>query len=362
MKKNKLLSLVLAIVMVMSLLTACGSSPDTSAEDSEELVKVTLSAQPAAHSMGIFVAKEKGWFEEEGLDVEILTYIAGGPQLEAVASDAWSIGIMGVPAGVNGAANFGLYTLGFSFWDYPSQRLFVRTDSDIAAAGAGALAEYPEIYGDADLWRGKDILCTQGSLGHLQLLATLKALGLTEEDVNIINMDMAAGYQAFLAGEADAICAWSTFTSDLLNQGYIQASSAEAAKLYVPSTIMASEAALADEEISQKIMNVIFRGTMWANENKEDAAEIYYNVCIDEGVTCTEEYALEYLSEHSAPTIEEYRAMFDNGEFESILSDVMGYFVAAGTYSADQVDVVVNSFRGDMLKNAIDYYEANYAG
>lgn len=373
MKIKKMLALLLALVMILGMV-ACGSTPaadapaadapaaDAPAADTpKELVKVTLSAQPAAHSLGIFVAKEKGWFEEEGLDVEILTYISGGPQLEAAASGAWSIGIMGAPAGVNGAANFDLYTLGFSVWDYPSQRLFVRADSDIAAAGAGALAEYPEIYGNADLWKGKDIICTKGSLGHLQLLATLNALGLTEEDVNVIHMEMAAGYQAFLAGEADAICAWSTFTSDLLSQGYIQASSAEAAKLFVPSNIMASAAALEDVETSQKIVNVIFRGTMWANENKAEAAEIYYNVCEEEGVTCTMEYAQQYLAEHSAPTIEEYYAMYENGDFEKILADVMGYFVDAGTYSEEQVDAVVASFRGDMLYNAIKYYEEHYA-
>lgn len=379
--KKRLLAAVLSLAMILAL-AACGaknppasdtnppssSNPEQTQQGNEpstpagDPVKVTLSAQPAAHSLGIFAAKENGWFAEEGLDVEILTYISGPPQLEAVASDAWSVGIMGIAAGVTGAITYDLTTLGFSVWDYPSQRLFVRADSDIAQAGKGGIDGYPDIYGTADLWRGKDIICTKGSLGYLQLLASLKAIGLTEDDVNVIHMEMAAGYQAFLVGEGDALCAWSTFASDAAAEGYVEASSAAAAQLYVPSVILASDAALADKEVTQKIVNVIFRGNMWVNEHKDEAAQLYYDICVDEGVTCTMEYAKEYLNEHSAPTIDEYREMAENGEYEKILADVMEYYIAAGSYTQEDADKVVASFDGEILENAIKYYEEHYAG
>ncbi len=368
--KKKLLAAALALSMTFSL-AACGKAPssatnppasDPAQSPAADPVKVTLSAQPAAHSLGIFAAVENGWFAEEGLDVEVLTYISGPPQLEAVASDAWSVGIMGIAAGITGAITYDLTTLGFSVWDYPSQRLFVRADSDIAQAGKGGIDGYPDIYGTADLWRGKDIICTKGSLGYLQLLATLNAIGLTEEDVNVIHMEMAAGYQAFLVGEGDALCAWSTFASDAAAEGYVEASSAAAAQLYVPSVILASDAALADKEVTQKIVNVIFRGNMWVNEHKDEAAQLYYDICMDEGVTCTMDYAKEYLNEHSAPTIEEYREMAENGEYESILADVMEYYIAAGSYTQEDADKVVASFDGELLLNAINYYEEHYAG
>lgn len=377
--KKRLFAAMLALAIGLSL-AACGptNEPDPTKTDPPEQntqqgsnpttppasdpVKVTLSAQPAAHSLGIFAAKENGWFAEEGLDVDILTYISGPPQLEAVASNAWSVGIMGIAAGVTGAITYDLTTLGFSVWDYPSQRLFVRADSDIAQAGKGGIEGYPDIYGTTDLWRGKDIICTKGSLGYLQLLASLKAIGLTEDDVNVIHMEMAAGYQAFLVGEGDALCAWSTFASDAAAEGYVEASSAAAAQLYVPSVILASDAALADKETTQKIVNVIFRGNMWVNEHKDEAAQLYYDICMDEGVTCTMDYAKEYLSEHSAPTIEEYREMAENGEYESILTNVMDYYIAAGSYTQEDADKVVASFDGELLLNAISYYEEHYAG
>ena len=365
--KKKLLSLFMAFVMVSGVMAGCGSSKEAEEEQGadkeapKELTKVTLSAQPALHSLGIYVALDKGWFEEEGLDVDVLTYIAGAPQLEAVASDSWSVGVMGIAAGVTGLVSYDLTCMGFSFWDYSSQKLYVRPDSEIALAGKGQVEGYESIYGTPELYKGMTILCTKGSLGHLQLLATLDALGLTEDDVNIVHMEIAAAYQAFLAGEGDAVCLWSTFSADGEGEGLIPASSCEAAKLFVPSVILASDKALADEETTQKIMNVIFRGTMWVNENREEAAQYYYDLCIDEGVTCTEEYAQSYVKESDAPTVEEYKAMFENDEFSANLEMAMKYYIACGTYSEADMDKVLNGFDGTMLMNAIEYYEENYA-
>ena len=126
---KKFLSVVLVLMMAVSLVFAGGSE-----ESDSSLKKVTISLQPAHHSLGAFVALEKGWFEEEGLDVDVLVYTSGSPQLEAVASDAWSVGVMGVAAGVTGLLSYDLTCVGFSQWDIFYQNLYARPDSDIAQA------------------------------------------------------------------------------------------------------------------------------------------------------------------------------------------------------------------------------------
>lgn len=84
--KKKVLSVLLAVSMIASV-TACGSSSsdakkedsktteDTAKEDStDETEKITfvLDWTPNTNHTGLYVAQEKGYFAEEGLDVEIV--------------------------------------------------------------------------------------------------------------------------------------------------------------------------------------------------------------------------------------------------------------------------------------------------
>lgn len=83
--KKKILAAFLAVCMLTSM-TACGSSEDKGNKDSaaentgdkdsgsEELEKLTfvLDWTPNTNHTGLYVAKEKGYFEKEGLDVEIV--------------------------------------------------------------------------------------------------------------------------------------------------------------------------------------------------------------------------------------------------------------------------------------------------
>lgn len=136
---------------------------------------------------------------------------------------------------------------------------------------------------------------------------------------------------------------------------------AEAAKLYVPSVILASDKAMEDEETTQKILNVMIRGFMWVMDHPDEATEYYYNICEEEGVTCTEEYASELIHKAYGPRIQEYREMYENDEFTANLANVMKYYIAAGTYEEEDVDKVTSAFDGTMLLKALDYYEENYA-
>ena len=73
--KKKILAAVLTACMLTSV-AACGSSSDGGKKDSgsEDLEKITfvLDWTPNTNHTGLYVAKETGYFEKEGLDVEIV--------------------------------------------------------------------------------------------------------------------------------------------------------------------------------------------------------------------------------------------------------------------------------------------------
>lgn len=73
-KKTWMIALVAVIAMIASLcMTGCGGSEE-SAGDSSDLEKLTfvLDWTPNTNHTGLYVAQEKGYFEEAGLEVEII--------------------------------------------------------------------------------------------------------------------------------------------------------------------------------------------------------------------------------------------------------------------------------------------------
>ena len=60
------------IVTSLSLLSGCGTKKDENTENDLEKVTVILDWTPNTNHTGLYVAKQKGYYEELGLDVEIV--------------------------------------------------------------------------------------------------------------------------------------------------------------------------------------------------------------------------------------------------------------------------------------------------
>lgn len=69
----------------------------------------------------------------------------------------------------------------------------------------GSNPTYPDILGSAETVKGKTLITNLGTTGHVQVQKWLEALGLTEDDIEIVQMDYASGYQAFESGEGDIL-------------------------------------------------------------------------------------------------------------------------------------------------------------
>ena len=72
---KKMISLLLAVMLVIGMLTGCGTTENkTESADKKDLEKITfvLDWTPNTNHTGLYVAQEKGFFEEAGLEVEIV--------------------------------------------------------------------------------------------------------------------------------------------------------------------------------------------------------------------------------------------------------------------------------------------------
>ena len=77
---KKLFALILALTLLLSL-TACGGKP-------EAPITLVLDWTPNTNHTGIYVALEKGWFAEAGLNVEVVQPPEGGSDLLVAAGKA----------------------------------------------------------------------------------------------------------------------------------------------------------------------------------------------------------------------------------------------------------------------------------
>ena len=364
MKKN--VSILLVLVMMVTLLSACsnnkdenpkgGSSSDntTTTNDNtgdkgKELTKLSISHHPALHGLPAYVAIEKGFFEEEGLDVDMTIYLTGASQMEALPSGSWKLGGGGATAGVVGTIGYDCQILGYVGWDGPID-IYVREDSDIYTAGKGHIDGYPEIYGTAENWKGKTFLLPQGTTAHLALLGTLDRLGLSEDDVNIVHMEVPAAQTAFKTGEGDGVGQWINFALTAESYGWKKVSSCADAGVEVPLTLYG-----ADDIINNSPDTVVsyIKGYMkawyWITENQEEATKLYYQFMLEEGVDTTEEFCAKLLSNYAPEGIDKMLSYYEKDSatgstlYYDKLATMLSYFVKMDKYSQEQVDKALDS-------------------
>lgn len=320
MKKRikKWTTLALTATLMMTSLSACSGKESGNGE------KVNLAIMRTGFTLPLYYAVEQGYFEEAGLDVEV-QYFDNGPQInEAIAAGDIDVAGIGEMPSITGAITNKSKVVAWMEDDEFSIQAYARNDSDIVKLGKGNVEGHENIYGNAETWRGKEVICAKGTSSHYGLLATLDALGLTEEDITITNMEGAQGATAFAAGTGDIFFGfdpqWSEFYAD--SDKYTCVSTCAAADRSLYTVLIASEAFCAEKEDAMvKFMEVLLRTE---EEFRGDDSKYYdemYNWQNFYG-KCTKELAEYSASIKKLRSLEEQKAMFteNNGTSEVLES------------------------------------------
>jgi NitT/TauT family transport system substrate-binding protein len=157
------------------------------------------SAKPLklAHSTWVgygpfFVAQEKGFFKEAGVDVELINMEDVKLRFAALAAgqiDAMATTVDTMPLYLKPGIRY--------------QYLFAVDDSK---GGDGVVAN-KEIKSVADL-KGKKVAFTEGSVSQFYINVLLQEAGLSQDDIEIVNMTAGDAGSAFVSGQVDAAVTW----------------------------------------------------------------------------------------------------------------------------------------------------------
>ena len=214
--KKRIIALMMAAAMAMSL-TACGSKAEettaaqttaaqttaaeteaaveetTAAETEAEVEKITLNVayMPNYGSLwAVTTGIEKGYFEEEGIDIVLTSFQDGPTIINAMESGSMDIGYIG----------------------HGAHKLCIQGNAKIFAlshiSNGDAVIGGPNVTTLEDL-KGKTVAYSAGTSSEDILKMALEKAGLAWEDITAMEMEPANIVTAMLSGGVDACATWS---------------------------------------------------------------------------------------------------------------------------------------------------------
>lgn len=264
---KKIIPLILILLLTLSLVTGCGTSKESGAKVQSGITakEIRVATQPIPHFAPIFVAKQKGWLEEDlkkvGVTIKWTSFNAGPPMNESFAAGQQDIGFMGdSPAIIAKAAGQNTRIVGLSTVGPKGLALVVAKESTLNSA--------------KDL-KGKKIGVVKGSYAHHLLFLVLKNNGLTTDDIQIVNLTLADIGTVLAKGDIDAGAIWEPLITKLDDKGearvLIDGTGIKKGILVIGAT---DDFATKNPELVKIFLKAYQRGNEFIKANPQEAANL----------------------------------------------------------------------------------------
>ena len=263
MKAIRSTAVLITALSVSFGISGCGGGSTTS--NSANAVKVAI--QPSLSAMPLFVAKERGFFKDEGLKITLTPFEGGPAAVQALLADSVDVAHAGVvpflnvvnqKAPVSGIA----YTATKDSQD-TSNQLFVKRGSGISS-----------LY---DL-KGKKIgINQQGNFEQFALNTfMLPKHGLDGSAVKYLEIPYSSMENTLAKGQVDAVISDEPFTSRLAaNSGFSSIDSSGAyLPIAMPTSVQASKSDWAKSAAAASYTKALTTALQWAVKHPEQTATI----------------------------------------------------------------------------------------
>lgn len=268
MKKKTILrfiSLGLCLVLALGLTAGCGKKKD----GSDSTVKVTLNE--VAHSIfyaPMYVAIEEGYFEQEGIDLTLVTGFGADKTMTAVLTDEADIGFMGSESTI--------YTYAGGTQDY-----VVNFAQLTQRAGNFLVSRQPIDNFSWDMLKGSNVLGGRaGGMPEMVFEYILKKNNIDPKNDLAIDqsIDFGSTAAAFSGGQGDFTVEFEPHATSLeaKGDGYVVASLGEDSG-YVPYTAFSAKKSYieAHPDVIQSFTNALQKGMDYVNSHSpEEIAKV----------------------------------------------------------------------------------------
>ena len=243
--------------MLLLLISGCGQKAP------EPLEKIVLGTQAIVQTAPVWIAEKKGYFKEEGLDVEIREFDSGRAALQIMLNEK--------SLDLATASQTPVIFNSFHRNDYAIPGGMVYSDKDIkilARQDRGIMA--PENL------KGKTVGITAGSAGQFFLSLFLTYHQMPMSDVKIVDLKPDRLSQAMIEGQVDAIVSWEPYINQTRKALGDKARLLSGEGLFRDDVyFIARKDYLKDHaEALKRFLRAIEKGEAFIRENENEAMEI----------------------------------------------------------------------------------------
>lgn len=243
-------------------------------------------------------AHEKGKDSKAGYAFDIQIYPTGKRLVGSINSDNWVLGASGLVPALQAIVNKDAYILGVGADETIGNNIYARADSKLFSI-KGINPKFPEVYGSADLIRGKTILCPLGTNSHQLLLAWLSILGLEDTDVTIIDTKPSEALRVFQEGLGETVVLWAPTSYQAEELGLKSIASAIESDVTFKTVIFAkqNQTKSVQKDIQQFMTIYLDSVAEIQAMNVKDAARLYQKFQKQYGIDISMKNATRTISE-----------------------------------------------------------------
>jgi ABC-type nitrate/sulfonate/bicarbonate transport system substrate-binding protein len=312
----KLLSAAFAIA------GAIGGAPAPAAAQTP----INVSYQPSLYwALPYYIATEKGWWKDVGLNPGFSVFPAGAPQVAAAQAKSWDVGGTGSVPAVLGAARSGLLTIGITNDESKANVLMVRGE------------KFAAFKANPQSLKGQRILLTTNSTGDYSVRSCLRKYGVAFSDVQFVNLGQAQIISAIISNKGDVAGVWApnNYTLEEKAGAKTLCTGADAGAIVPGALVARADYAKENQKSVAAYLAVYLRSWGWAKSNPKEAREMTKKFYAQGGVDISDAAIEQEFASRPVFLLDEQLRIMDRSsggsEVDKWLGEIAKFMVEVGT-------------------------------
>ncbi len=293
----------------------------------QQLTPIGVSYQPAVYwAVPYYIASEKGWWKEVGLEPTFTTFPSGAPQVAAAAAKSWDVGGTGSAPAVLGAQRFNILTIGITNDESAGNAVMARSN------------EAAQITGNPSSLKGKQLLVTTNSTGEYAAVACLKKWGLGPTDMQVVNLNQQEIISAFATGTGALAGVWAPniYTLEEKIGAKLICSGKEASAIIPGALVVRRDFAEQNPDKVAAYLAVYLHAVAWEKTHRNETIKMMKEFYQKSGVTLPDKYLAREIDTRPIYGLDEQIKLLSgakNGEatVDKWFKGLSDYLVSTGT-------------------------------